>query len=78
MKERKDTAMYFSVKTSWFPEEKKNKLDIPAEDSYVSDNDDDESYFSVTKDDYKTRLVKNDTTGRQYISALPVLPNMNM
>ncbi|HMK17373.1 MAG TPA: TraB/GumN family protein [Chitinophagaceae bacterium] len=69
MKERKDSAMYFSVKTSWFPEEKKNKLDIPAEDSYASDNDDDESYFSVTKDDYKTRLVKNDTTGEAvYIS----------
>src|SRR6186713_1478261 len=69
MKERKDTAMYFSVKTSWFLKEKKNKLDIPAEDSYVSDNDDDESYFSVTKDDYKTRLVKNDTTGEAvYIS----------
>jgi len=63
MKERKDTSMYFSVTTSWFPEEKKNKLDVPDEDSYVSDSDDDENYFSLTKDDYKTRLVKNDTTG---------------
>ena len=69
MKERKDTAMYFSVITSWFPEEKKNKLDIPDEDSYISDNDDGESYFSLTKDDYKTRLVRNDTTGEVvYIS----------
>ncbi len=69
MKERKDTSMYFSVTTSWFPEEKKNKLDIPDEDSYVSDNDGDESYFSFTKDDYRTRLVKNDTTGEAvYIS----------
>jgi len=69
MKERKDTSMYFSVNTSWFPEEKKNKLDVPDEDSYVSDNDDDENYFSLTKDDYKTRLIKNDTTGEAvYIS----------
>jgi len=71
LKEKKDTAMYFSVKTPWFPEEKKNKLDLPDEDSYVSDNDEDEddNYYSLTKDDYKTRLVKNDTTGEAiYIS----------
>jgi uncharacterized protein YbaP (TraB family) len=69
MKERKDTSMYFSVTTSWFPEEKKNKLDVPGDDSYVSDNDDEENYFSFSKDDYKTRLVKNDTTGEEvYIS----------
>jgi len=68
-KERKDTSMYFSVRTSWFPEEKKNKLGVTDEDSYVSDSDDDESYFSLSKDDYKTRLVKNDTTGEEvYVS----------
>ncbi|HEV8269818.1 MAG TPA: TraB/GumN family protein [Chitinophagaceae bacterium] len=64
LRERKDTAMYFSVKTPWFPEEKKNKVDLPDEDSYVSGaDDDDDNYYSLTKDDYKTRLVKNDTTG---------------
>ena len=64
LKERKDTAMYFSVKTPWFPEEKKNKVDLPDEDSYVSGaDDDDDNYYSLTKDDYKTRLVNNDTTG---------------
>jgi len=69
LKERKDTAMYFSVKTSWFPEEKKTKVDLPDEDSYVPDDDDDDNYFSLAKDDYKTRLVKNDTTGEAvYIS----------
>ena len=67
-KERKDTAMYFSVKTPWFPEEKKNRVDLPDEDSYVP-GDDDDNYFSFSKDDYKTRLVKNDTTGEAvYIS----------
>ena len=69
LKERKDTAMYFSVKTSWFPEEKKTKVDLPDEDSYAPDDDDDDNYFSLAKDDYKTRLVKNDTTGEAvYIS----------
>ena len=61
---RKDTAMYFSVSTSWFPEEKKNKIDLPDEDSYaINDDDDENSYGTFEKDDYKTRLVKNDTTG---------------
>jgi len=64
LKERKDTAMNFSVKTPWFPEEKKNKVDLPDEDSYVSGaDDDDDNFYSLTKDDYKTRLVNNDTTG---------------
>ena len=62
LKERKDTAMYFSVRTSWFPEEKKNKLDLPNED-YISDDDDNDSYYELAKDDYRTRLIKNDTTG---------------
>ncbi len=61
--ERKDTSMYFSVSTSWFPEEKKNKLDLPDEESYMPDDDDDENYYEAFEDDYKTRLVENDTTG---------------
>ena len=64
IKERKDTSMYFSVATSWFPEEKKNKIDLPDEESYMPDDNDDDSYFGGFDDnDYKTRLVKNDTTG---------------
>ena len=54
--------MYFSVATSWFPEEKKNKIDLADEDSYAPD-DDDNSYYDLTKDGYKTRMIKNDTTG---------------
>jgi len=64
LKERKDTSMYFSVTTSWFPEEKKNKIDLPDEESYMPDDDDDDSYYpGFDEDDYKTRLVENDTTG---------------
>ena len=64
IKQRKDTAMYFSVATSWFPEEKEGKIELPDEDAYVTDADDNDSYYGgFEKDDYKTRLVKNDTTG---------------
>jgi len=64
IKKRKDTAMNFSVTTSWFPQEKKNKVDLPDEDSYVpGDDDDDDNYYSLAKDDYKIRMIKNDTTG---------------
>ncbi len=63
IKERKDSSLYFSVATSWFPEEKKNKLDLPDEESYLPDDDDDENYYTAFEDDYKTRLVENDTTG---------------
>ena len=63
VKERRDTSMYFSVATSWFPEEKKNKLDLPDEESDMPYVEDDENYYGAFEDDYKTRLVENDTTG---------------
>lgn len=64
IKQRKDTAMYFSVATSWFPEEKENRIELPDEATYVTGDDDGDSYYEgFEKDDYKTRLVKNDTTG---------------
>lgn len=61
-KERKDSSLHFKVSTTWFPEEKKNKLDIPEMESYAEDEEEEESYY-YDKDDYKTRLIKNDTTG---------------
>lgn len=64
IKQRKDTTMYFSVTTSWFPEEKKNKIELPDENTYSAEDDDDENYYGASEnDDHKTRLVKNDTTG---------------
>jgi uncharacterized protein YbaP (TraB family) len=61
-KERKDSSLHFTVATTWFPEEKKNKIDIPEMDSYIGDDEEEESYY-YDKNDYKTRLIKNDTTG---------------
>ena len=71
IKESKDSSLYFSVRTSWFPEEKKNKIELPDEEAYMSydDDDEDDDGSSLDEDDYKTRLIKNDTTGeRIYVS----------
>ena len=63
-KERKDTAMGFTISTSWFPEEKKDKLELPDQSSFRQDEDDDDSYYGLfQKDNFKSRLIKNDTTG---------------
>jgi uncharacterized protein YbaP (TraB family) len=61
-KQRKDTSLHFTVSTTWFPEEKKSKIDLPDMSSYMSDDSDDNDYY-YERDDYKTRLIKNDTTG---------------
>jgi uncharacterized protein YbaP (TraB family) len=61
-KERKDSSLHFKVTTTWFPEEKKNKLDLPDMDNMYDDEDSDESYY-YDRNDYQTRLIRNDTTG---------------
>lgn len=72
MKERKDTTMGFTVKTTWFPEEKSNKIEVPNQYSYRDNDDDDDSYYSLfQKDNYKSLVIANDTTGEKiYISFL--------
>lgn len=65
VKQRKDTSLYFTVKTSWFPEEKKNNVELPEDYSYMSDDDDDDDYSSISNEDFKIRLIKNDTTGEE-------------
>lgn len=70
IKERTDTSMYFTVSPSWYPKEKENKLDLPNEYTYMyggGDDDSDVDYFD--ENDYKTKYIKNDTTGESvYIS----------
>ncbi len=75
MKERTDTTMGYKVNTTWFPEEKKNKIELPTQYTSYSGNDDtDDSYYSLfQKDNYKSRVISNDTTGEKiYISFLRV------
>lgn len=60
--QRKDTAMSFSVKTTWFPPDRKDKLELANEYTYVQDEEDTDN---TTRDSesYKSRLIRNDTTG---------------
>ena len=69
MKERKDTCNVFSSKNILVPRREKISLMYLMKTPMFQIDDDDENYFSLSKDDYKTRLVKNDTTGEAvYIS----------
>lgn len=62
-KEKKDTTMGFTVSTNWYPEEKKNKIELPDQYSSKQGEDDDSYYGLFQKDNFKSRLIKNDTTG---------------
>lgn len=68
-KERKDTAMGFTVKSTWFPEEKKETIEFPDRFSFYGEEDEDAPVFTSEDEEYKNRLIKNDTTGEAvYIS----------
>lgn len=72
--EHSDSSMYYSVKTSWYPVEKKSKLELPDEETYASDDDDDSDFSFFDKDDYKTKIIKNDTTGETIFIRFSRLP----
>ncbi len=59
--EKKDTSLYYTVSTSWFPESKKEKTELANENTYDDEEDTDYEYYDARN--YKTRLIKNDTTG---------------
>lgn len=61
LSERKDSALSFTVSTTWFPELKKEKKELIDEYSYINDENIDEEYFDP--ESYKSRLIKNDSTG---------------
>jgi len=68
LSERKDSAMAYSVTTTWFPEIKKEKAELPNEYTYAQNEDDSENEYQGNEA-YKSRLIRNDTTGEAvYIS----------
>jgi uncharacterized protein YbaP (TraB family) len=72
-KERKDTSLYFMVKSPVFPEQKKEKLDIPRSGYFGYDDDDDDDGESendlLEGGAYRNKIISNDTTGEKiYIS----------
>lgn len=66
---QRDTSLYYSVNTPWYPESKKIKLDIPRY-SYAADDDDDESEDDALESGtYRNKVISNDSTGEKiYIS----------
>ena len=65
-KERKDTALYFSVKSPVFPEAAKEKLDIPRY-NYGGSNDEDEPTEAELLENgaFRSKIITNDTTGEK-------------
>lgn len=65
-KERKDTALYYSVKSPVFPEPSKEKLDIPRY-SYSEDDDGDESSENdlLKNGAFRSKVIANDSTGEK-------------
>ena len=72
IKERKDTSLYFTVKSPVFPEQKKEKLDMPRFNYFGGYGDDEEE--ETEKDmleggAYRSKVISNDTTGEKiYVS----------
>jgi len=60
--EKKDTSLQYSVKTTFYPEDKKIKLAIPGDDNSVENADDDDDDIAVSGN-FKNNIIKNDTTG---------------
>ncbi len=64
--ERKDTALYFTVKSPVFPKKDKEKLEMPAYMYGYGDDDDDESENDLLAGGaYRSTTISNDTTGEK-------------
>lgn len=65
-KERKDTSLYYRVKSPVFPEAGKEKLDIPRF-SYAGANDDDElsERDRLENGIFRSKVIANDSTGER-------------
>ena len=61
LSKKKDTALAFSVVTTWFPDLKKEKKELIDEYAYAEDESNDVEYYDP--ENFKSRLLKNDTTG---------------
>ncbi|MBL7744726.1 MAG: hypothetical protein JNN00_14740, partial [Chitinophagaceae bacterium] len=70
VKERKDTSLYFTVKSPVFPDENKNKIDIPRIGYYGYGDDDEESEEDILESGtFRNKTISNDTTGEKiYVS----------
>ena len=58
---QKDTSLYYSVSSAWFPGRKKEKIPLADEYTYTEQKDSDYDFYDA--ESFKTRLIRNDTTG---------------
>lgn len=67
-KDRKDTSLYYTVKSPVFPESKKEKLEFPNQYDYLYGDDDDDKN-ALEDGIYRNKIISNDSTGQQlYVS----------
>jgi uncharacterized protein YbaP (TraB family) len=62
--ERKDTMLYYSVKTPVFPGSDREKLDLPRF-NYTADEDDESEKDALANGLYRSKIIENDTTGEK-------------
>lgn len=65
IKEKKDTSLYYSVKTPVFPGEEKEKLDIPRYNLFSGDDDDEAEDDILANGAFRTKTIANDSTGEK-------------
>jgi hypothetical protein len=63
--ERRDTSLYYTVKSPVFPEDKKNKVDVPGYASYDNDDDDEPEDNLLENGAFRSKVIANDTTGEK-------------
>ena len=72
LRERKDSALYYTVKTPVYPELKKEKLDLPRFNGFGDDDDDDTEPSEkemLEEGAFRGKVISNDTTGEKiYVS----------
>ena len=67
-KDRRDTSLYFSVKSPVFPEQKKEKMGVPRY-SYSGDAEEESESDLLNNGTFRSRVIANDTTGEKiYVS----------
>ncbi|TMI82437.1 MAG: TraB/GumN family protein [Bacteroidetes bacterium] len=70
--EKKDTSLCYSVKTTFYPEDKKIKISIPGQDNSLPDIDDDDDgddQNNLPWGSFRNSVVENDSTGEKiYVS----------
>lgn len=69
-KQQRDTALYYSVTTPYYPESKKIKIDIPRYNYSLRDDDEEETETDLLEGGtYRNKVISNDSTGEKiYVS----------